>query len=307
MIKKVKARFHAHPHTVYAKHKLSKVKLGNRKVPLLVFLGILFKKMNNDDIIVRAKSITYDFFLSIFPGIIFLFTLIPYIPIPHLDQRILESLADFLPPSIYQSVESTLTDIIAIPRGGLLSFGFLFAYYAANNGIVSVINTFNHCYKTTDERSFFAKLFVSTSILFLLFLVVVGGIAVAWFLTIVYSSVEQGLNVSSLQLYFLFFLRLFVMFFLIIMSISVIYYIAPSVHERWKFFSIGSVTASILCFLFTLGFGFYIEHFNSYNKLYGSIGALIGFLLLVFVNILMLLVGFQINASLHLAHSSDKK
>ena len=91
------------------------------------------------------------------------------------------------------------------------------------------------------------------------------------------------------------------------MSISVIYYVAPSVNERWKFFSIGSVTASILCFLFTLGFGFYIEHFNSYNKLYGSIGALIGFLLLVFVNILMLLVGFQINASINLADISSKK
>lgn len=307
MIHKIKAKINSHPHTIYAKHRLSKVKVGDRKVPLLTFLAILIKKLNNDDINVRAKSITYDFFLSIFPGIIFLFTLIPYIPIPDLDKQILSSLADLLPPSIFASVESTLTDIIAIPRGGLLSFGFLFAFYAANNGIISVINTFNHCYKTKDERSFFAKLLVSTGILFLLFLVVVGGGVVAWFLTIVYEGVEQGFDVSSFQLYFLLFLRLFVMFFLIIMSISVIYYVAPSVHERWKFFSIGSVTASILCFVFTLGFGFYIEHFNSYNKLYGSIGALIGFLLLVFVNILMLLVGFQINASLNLAYSSHKK
>lgn len=307
MINKIKARFHSHRHTVYTKHRLSKIRIGDRKVPLLVFLAILFKKLNNDDVNVRAKSITYDFFLSIFPGIIFLFTLIPYIPIPDLDKQILSSLAGLLPASIFASVESTLTDIIAIPRGGLLSFGFLFAFYAANNGIISLINTFNHCYKTTDERSFFSKLVVSTGILFLLFLVVVGGGVLAWFLRIVYEGVEQGLGVSSIELYFLFFLRLFVMFFLIIMSISVIYYIAPSVHERWKFFSIGSVTASILCFVFTLGFGFYIEHFNSYNKLYGSIGALIGFLLLVFVNILMLLVGFQINASLNLAQNAHKK
>lgn len=301
MIRKIKIKLSSLPIVSFTMDKLSQIKIGDRRVPLLIFLRILIKKLNNDDINVRAKSITYDFFLSIFPGIIFLFTLIPYIPIPHLDQQILEGLADFIPPSIFHSVESTLTDIIAIPRGGLLSFGFLFAFYAANNGIISLINTFNHCYKTKDDRKFFEKLVVSTSILFLLFLVVVGGIVVAWFLKIVYTSVEHGFNVSSLQLYFLSFLRLFVMFFLIIMSISVIYYIAPSVHERWKFFSIGSVTASILCFVFTLGFGSYIEHFNSYNKLYGSIGALIGFLLLIFVNILMLLVGFQINASLHLA------
>jgi len=307
MIHTIKARFNSHPYIVYVRRKLSKVKVGDRKVSLLVFLAILFKKLNNDDINVRAKSITYDFFLSIFPGIIFLFTLIPYVPIPNLDKQIMSGLGDFLPPSIFASVESTLTDIIAIPRKGLLSFGFLFAFYAANNGIISLINTFNHCYKTKDERSFISKLVVSTSILFLLFLVVAGGAVIAWFLRIVYDGVEQGFNVSSFQLYFLFFLRLFVMFFLIIMSISVIYYIAPSVHKRWKFFSLGSVTASILCFLFTLGFGFYIEHFNSYNKLYGSIGALIGFLLLVFVNVLMLLVGFQINASLNLAELPDKK
>jgi membrane protein len=307
VIKKVKAHFYAHPHTAYAKRKLSRIKVGERKVPLLIFLAILFKKLNNDDVSVRAKSITYDFFLSIFPGIIFLFTLIPYIPIPHLDQQILQSLADFLPASIYQSVESTLTDIIAIPRGSLLSFGFLFAFYAANNGIISLINTFNHCYKTKDERSFLSKLLISTSILFLLFLVIVVGIFIAWFITILYNSMDKNVNISNFELYFLLFLRLFVMFFLIIMSISVIYYIGPSVHERWKFFSIGSVTASVLCFLFTLGFSFYIEHFNSYNKLYGSIGALIGFLLLVFVNILMILVGFQVNASLNLANIEDEK
>ncbi|HSY62265.1 MAG TPA: YhjD/YihY/BrkB family envelope integrity protein, partial [Cytophaga sp.] len=92
MINKIKARFNAHPHTIYARRRLSKVKVGDRKVPLLIFLAILFKKLNNDDINVRAKSITYDFFLSIFPGIIFLFTLIPYIPIANLDQQILDAL-----------------------------------------------------------------------------------------------------------------------------------------------------------------------------------------------------------------------
>jgi membrane protein len=307
MIQKIKTKLLNHSAVVYGFDKLSKIKVGSRKISLILFINILFKKLNNDDINVRAKSITYDFFLSIFPGIIFLFTLIPYIPIDHLDQQILQSLEDFLPMSIFESVEVTLTDIIQRPRGGLLSFGFLFAFYAANNGIVSLINTFNHCFKTTDARGFFAKLLVSSSILFLLFLVVVGGGVVAWFLKLIYTNIELGFNVSSFQLYFLSFLRLFVMFFLIIMSISVIYYIAPSIHKRWSFFSIGSVTASILCFLFTLGFGYYIEHFNSYNKLYGSIGALIGFLLLIFVNTLMLLVGFQINASLELAHTKENK
>lgn len=302
MIRKIKSKINSHPTSIRLYDYASLIKVGERKIPLLLFLRILFKKLNNDDINVRAKSITYDFFLSIFPGIIFLFTLIPYIPIANLDKNILMSISDFLPRNIYASVETTLTDIIDIPRGGLLSFGFLFAFYAANNGIISVINAFNHCYRTSDNRTFFEKLGVSISILFLLFLVVVGGIAISWFLQLVYTNLEQGFLVSQFQLFFLSFLRLFVMFFLIIMSVSVLYFIAPSIHKRWKFFSMGSVTAAILCFIFNLVFAFYIEHFDSYNKVYGSIGALIGFLLLIFVNILMLLVGFQINASLEIAH-----
>jgi len=302
MIRKFKKRIISHPSSIRLFNYASLLRVGERRIPLLLFLRILLKKLNDDDINVRAKSITYDFFLSIFPGVIFLFTLIPYIPIADLDKSILKAISDFLPGNIYASVENTLTDIINIPRGGLLSFGFLFAFYAANNGIISVINAFNYCYKTTDDRTFFEKLGVSIGILFLLFLVVVGGIAISWFLKLLYTNLEQGFNVSQFQLFFLVFLRLFVMFFLIIMSLSVLYFIAPSIHKRWKFFSIGSVTASILCFLFTLGFGFYIEHFNSYNKVYGSIGALIGFLLLIFVNVLMMLVGFQINASLEIAH-----
>ena len=146
MIRKIKTHFISHPLTKSVTHKLSQIKVGNRKVSFLVFIKILFKKLNNDDVIVRAKSITYDFFLSIFPGIIFLFTLIPYIPIPNLDTQILTALADFLPLSIFSSVESTLTDIIAIPRKGLLSFGFIFAFYAANNGIISLISTYVYSY-----------------------------------------------------------------------------------------------------------------------------------------------------------------
>lgn len=302
MIQKVKKKISNHPSSIKLFNYASLLRVGERRIPLILFLQILFKKLNNDDINVRAKSITYDFFLSIFPGIIFLFTLIPYIPVANLDKNILAAISGFLPANIYASVETTLTDIINIPRGGLLSFGFLFAFYAANNGIISVINTFNHCYRTSDDRKFFQKLGVSISILFLLFLVVVGGIVISWFLKLVYTNIEQGFNVSQFQLFFLAFLRLFVMFFLIIMSISVLYFIAPSIHKRWKFFSLGSVSAAILCFIVTLGFGFYIEHFNSYNKVYGSIGALIGFLLLIFINILMLLVGFQINAALEIAH-----
>ncbi|MBC7450287.1 MAG: YihY/virulence factor BrkB family protein [Cytophagales bacterium] len=302
MIKKIKQTIVNHRYSVYGLNRLEKIKVGPRKISLIILIRIFLRKVNNDDINVRAKSITYDFFLSIFPGIIFLFTLIPYIPIEHLDEQILESLHDFFPGTIYESAESTIRDIISIPRKGLLSFGFLFAFYTANNGIISIINTFNHCYKTKDDRTFISKLGISMTILMLIFLVMVSGIVIGVISKFIYTGLEQEAIFSSMQLYFFALLRYFIMFFLFLMSISVIYYIAPSVHERWKFFSLGSITASLLCFLFTNIFSFYIEHFNSYNKVYGSIGALIGIMLWMYVNTLVLLVGFQLNASMDIAN-----
>ena len=306
MIHKIKHKISNHSYVLFAQKKLEQIKIGPRNISLILFIRILLRKLNNDDINVRARSITYDFFLSIFPGIIFLFTLIPYIPIPNIENHILVSLQNIFPASMYESAESTIKDIIGIPRKGLLSFGFLFAIYSANNGIISIINAFNHCYKTTDGRSFIAKLGISMSILFLIFLVMVAGVVIGIASKFFFNHIQQEITFSYFQLYFLVLLKHFIMFFLFLMSISIIYYIAPSINERWKFFSLGSISASILCFLFTIGFDFYIDHFNSYNKVYGSIGALIGIMLWMYVNTLMLLVGFQINAAMDIAQKNTK-
>jgi membrane protein len=302
MIQKLKHKISNHYFISAFLKKLEQIKIGRKQISLLTFIKIFIRKLNDDDINVRARSITYDFFLSIFPSIIFLFTLIPYIPIPHIEDHILVSLKDIFPGSIYDSAESTIRDIISIPRKGLLSFGFFFAIYSANNGIISIINTFNHCYKTTDGRSFVAKLGISMSILFLILMVIVFAIILGIISKFLYEHMENEISMSYFQLYFFEFIKHTILFFLFLMSISIIYFIAPSINERWKFFSLGSISASVLCFIFTIGFSYYIEHFNSYNKVYGSIGALIGILLWMYVNTLMLLVGFQINASMDIAY-----
>jgi membrane protein len=286
--------------------KLKSTHIGKHKISLWVIGEVFFKKLMNDHLAVRAKSITFDFFLSIFPAIIFVFTLIPYIPIPELDKQIISALKDFLPNSIYEATESTILDILNIHHSQLLSFGFVLAFYTANNGIISLINTFNHCYKTKDDRNFIIKLGVSVTIMLLTLIVVstsaFGSILIHQFA----KQYNEYFFIPYSQFLFILFIEKLTVFTLFLVVISIVYYIAPSVHERWTFFSIGSVLAALLCFAFTMLFTYYIDHFNSYNKLYGSIGALIGILLWMFVNTLVLLIGFELNASIQIAKRKEQ-
>jgi membrane protein len=301
MIKKVKNYVENHHVYKLSVDRLERVMIGYHKVPFLSIVKIFIRKLQSDSLNIRARAITYSFFLSIFPSIIFIFTLIPMIPIEDLDKTILSTLKNFMPDSMYLSVEETIFDIISIPRKGLLSFGFLFALYNANNGIISLMDTFNDCYKTIDNRSFIKKIGISILIILSTIIIFAGGSFLQiLFHFLIYTS-QEYFEVFQIHIILLFLAKYIILYLIFLINISVLYYFAPSIHERWKFFSPGSIIASILCFLFTVGFNFYINNFNSYNKVYGSIGVLIGILLWIYVTTLVILVGYQINASIDIA------
>ena len=117
-------------------------------------------------IVITSYSIHYtklydNSFIAIFPAIIFFFTIIPYIPIPHFQDNLLALLRDLIPFSVYETVESTLFDIVKRPRGGLLSLGFVLALYFATNGVNSLIEAFNQTYHSLENRSFVLQRLVS--------------------------------------------------------------------------------------------------------------------------------------------------
>ncbi len=288
----------------WGKGKLEKTYFGKYKISLYRFLEILHAKLNSDHIMEMSKSMAYSFVLSIFPAIIFLFTLIPYVPIEHLDLAILENLEKLLPRGIYEVAESTIFDIVARPQSGLLSFGFLFTIYAAINGIMAMITVFNKCYKSKENRSFIKRILISVQILFLLVLCIVSSIALQVVVEYVLAKVnfyDQG------QVVILSIIRYLLPYTLLLVCISLIYYLAPVVTRRWRFFSLGSLVAALLSMSFSVFFILYFNNFSSYNKVYGSIGALIGLMLWIFSMSLILLLGFEINASLDIARNEKKK
>lgn len=284
---------------------LQSVKLGKHKIGLYDAILIFIKKMGSDELLDRTNGVAYSFTVAIFPGIIFLFTLTPYIQefFPEItNDDIIHFLESILPTNLYLAAETTITDIIGKQRGGLLSFNFLLTLFLATNGMTTLMSAFNACYKTAETRGFIKMRLIATGLLFNLALSIIVAIGLLIVgqqlmeLTHIAENIEKVISIDTLLI-----LRVVVLYISFQFSISSIYYFAPAVHERWHFFSIGSVFAAIACILSSIGFSYYVNNFGTYNKLYGSIGVIIVLMLWLYILSLILLVGFEMNASLDMA------
>lgn len=280
-----------------------RIRFRRKGVSLYDIIEVFIEKLQNDEIVTRANGVAFNFTLAIFPAIIFIFTLIPYIQIsrlPELDYQIMTFLEGWMPAAMYDVASSTIEDIISNRRGGLLSFGFFFSLYLATNGMMSLMKAFNKCYRTVDKRSFFQSRFIATSLTFMLAIV----LFIAMLLLVIGQQIIEFLqeapwiDVEGYVFLLVIALRFIVLFFIFLVAISSIYYLAPSVHDRWKFLSPGSLTAALLSLAVTFAFTFYINNFATYNKFYGSIGVLIALMIWLSLLSVIMLIGFEINASI---------
>jgi membrane protein len=271
-------------------------------ISLYQLVKLFIHNVMDDDIMDRANSVAFNFILAIFPAIIFLFTLIPYITPLFPDvthESILQFLGESLPPSMFEVISPTVMDIVSNQRGGLLSFGFVLSIWLSTNGTMALIRAFNACYRTIDKRSAIKTRLIATGLTFNLAFVVVLAILllVAGQLTLDY--VMQRINIGGLTVFFIFAIRFFTIFLVFFLAISMLYYFGPAIHEHWKFFSLGSLFSTLSTLGVSYGFSYYITNFATYNKVYGSIGVLIALMIWVQLVTIVLLMGYEINATIH--------
>ncbi len=262
------------------------------------FKGIISPKFN-----LYAGSLSWNFFLAIFPSLIFLFTLIAYIHIPgfNLQKSILLQMDFFLPDDAYKIVRTTVRDIISHQRSGLLSFGFLSALYFASNGVFSMMLAFDSNFNEGEKkkRNFFQKrgksilitLGISMLILLALSVLISGNLLSVWI-------IKKKLINKAVMLVFVTVVQFITLSTLVFFIMSALYYFGHSAKERWKFFSPGAIVSTVLSLIATYAFSHYVDGFDSYNKLYGSIGAIIVLMLIIYFNTLCILVGFELNKSI---------
>ncbi len=288
--------------------RMKKIRLPGDHLNLYRFAKIFAANLEKDEIMDRANGVAYNFVLAIFPTIIFLFTLIPYISqyFPAIDQEnIMRFLGNYIPPSMFDVMSSTVMDIIHQQRGGLLTFGFLFAAFLATNGMLALMRAFNACYQTVEKRGFFRMRLTATGLTLMLAVVLFSAVFLLIVGEFMLDKVTTELSdlshvrLEGYQLYGLFALRFLVIFVVFFFTVSCIYYFGPAIHYNWKFFSWGSFLATLGCLAVSYGFSFYITNFGSYNKVYGSIGVLIALMVWIQLLTVVLLFGYEINASLH--------
>jgi membrane protein len=268
---------------------------GFEGLSLYLVSKFFIQGLRNGALNMRATSLAFSFFLALFPSVIFLFTLIPYIPIENFQDQLFNLMKSMLPQSAFEATEETIFDIIKNPRGGLLSFGFISALYFSTNGFNAMINAFNETYHQIETRSPFMQRLVALLIVIvttLLLLVAIGlivGSQIAFDFFIKRDQVEY---------YLVYYGQWFILIALCYTFISFNYFMGPKNNKGWKFFSAGSFFATILTILTSVLFAYYVNNFGNYNKLYGSIGTLIVIMLWLYINSLILLLGFDLNVSI---------
>jgi membrane protein len=289
-------------------HLLKRLKVNrSQDLSLYYVIEVFIEKLSEDEIIDRANAVAFNFTVAIFPGVIFLFTLIPFIHnfIPEISQKnIMDFVGNFLSADMYDTVYLTVEDIVGNARGGLLTFGGFFSLYLATNGMLSLMRAFNACYHTKEKRGFFKMRFVAFNLtmMFAVILMVAALLLVVGNIMLNNINAIDWINLEEINFALLFILRFIIIFAFFFFGISFIYYFGPSVHYNWNFFSVGSTIATLLCMAAMYLFSLYLENFASYNKLYGSLGALIAMMILIEILSIIILVGYEINASIHKAH-----
>ncbi|WP_074406690.1 MULTISPECIES: YihY/virulence factor BrkB family protein [Aquimarina] len=246
----------------------------------------------------RASAISWSFFLSLFPFLLFLLNLIPYVPIDGFEENFFEFVNGALPNQSSDFFSGIFEDIASNPRGGLLSTVFVLSILFMTNGINAVFSGFEYSYHVTLNRNFVRQyvvaLGVSIIVASLLLITVIG--------TLYFSYLVDDLNKMGVVDDTVFWLTLgkYALFvFMIFVIIATLFYFGTSEGKQNKFFSPGAFMTTFLIIITTYLFGVYIDNFSNYNQLYGSIGAMLILMLYIWLNANLLLLGFELNASLN--------
>ncbi|MFY0631336.1 MAG: YihY/virulence factor BrkB family protein [Flavobacteriaceae bacterium] len=253
----------------------------------------------------RASGIAYSFFMAIFPFMLFVLTLIPYIPIDGFQESLMTLISEILPPKTFSDVDTVLLDIIKNKKAGWLSFGFLASIFLMTNGVNAIFGGFEFSYHVKEARNFLRAYFLSmlVSLIMALFLIITVTLTVFYKLLLDAAINKAWIENETLWLSFG---RGALFVFMIFTIVSILYKYGIKTGKHSRFLSPGSVFTTILSILTFYLFAYYVNEFAQYNKLYGSIGTLLILMLFIWLNAIILLLGFELNASINSLRIKNK-
>ena len=285
---------------------------GFRGVPLYDVVRFFFRQIKKVGLNERAAAISFNLIMALPAGILFLFSLIPYFPNAiNLQKEILAIFKDISPNSqTHQFIENLVNDLLLQPHAGVFSFGFLALVFYTSNAMIGIIRSFDRSIQERTRKFFLHKrmrairltLILIVLVLITTFLLLVGKEQLIYLMRHVLKMrrADRALWWNST--------RWIIIIALLFYGVAVIYKFAPSVKKRWKLVSPGSILATFLIMITTILFSYWVNNFGSYNKIYGSIGTMLIIMILIYINSLILLIGFELNVSIaYLTKESEER
>jgi len=285
------------PPVIFLFRKAKSIRLRNLNNASLYDIGRFFvSELSNANLLERADVVTFNFIQAIPPTLLFLFSLIPYLPLGNTETTILKTLKLVTPnDKTYNTIQSFLTDFMHKQHHNVLSFGVLLTLWYASNGMMAVMKSFDSSLSLYQERKWFQRRWTAIKLTLMLMLVLLVTIAV---LIIQSKDINKLLLMVFHSVVAVRVLSYIILIALVFVTHSLIYTYGPSLRHKSKFISVGSVFATVVSLLGTALFFFLVNNFLNYNKVYGSIGSFIAFIAWLWYNTVILLVGYQLNVSI---------
>lgn len=275
-------------------------------MPLAEVLEFFIHGAQKSSLTNRAAAVSFKFFMALFPGVIFLMTLIPYIPVHNFHQKLLLIIEDVIPDQVYPMIEKTIVDVVRRRQTGLLSLGFFIAMFFSTNGMNGLMKAFNESAFVTETRKPLRQRGVAIVLTMISVVVLISTVtfllASSRFINQLFHQGYMSRGWFNLWLS----LKWVPVFGILYFLYAIIFYFAPSRSMRSGFFSTGALASTLFSILFTYLITIYINNFNNYNKIYGVLGTFPVILIWMFLNSLSLLIGFELNVSIRHAGNQRK-
>lgn len=295
-------------------YKLPAVRYVFRKAHSIVLPGVngatlyevskfFFMEMRKVKLTERAAAVTYNFIMAMPPTFLFLLSLIPYLPLRNVQQTILATLKLVTPnQKIYMTVSSVVRDFMDKPHRDVLSFGILLVLFFSSNGMMGLMKSFDKSEVLYKKRTGLQRRWVAIKLTVMLILVSIITLSV---LVVQNKSLNRMLLKIYPHIVAVKILSFTILVLVIFFTFCLIYRYGPSLQHKLKFITAGSVFATVASLLATSAFYFLVNNFLNYNKVYGSIGTLIAFMVLVWLNTVIIILGYELNISILLGKLSQ--
>jgi len=258
----------------------------------------------------RAAAVTYNFLMAMPPTFLFLFSLVPYLPLKNVEQTILNTIKLLTPNNkTYASVHDIVLDFMTKQHHDALSFGIILVLFFSSNGIMGLMRSFDKSLTLYVKRSALQRRWTAIKLTVMLI-----GVSIIALAVLIIQSKRPDSTVTKLfrHLVAVKIFSIIILVLVVFIAISIIYTYGPSLKRRFSFISAGSVFATLASITATAVFFFLVNNFINYNKVYGSIGSLIAFMVWVWLNTIIILLGYELNVSILLGqlsreHSNEKE